>query len=55
MEDLEVEKAPFSIEETQDFMFNIESRAVSDSLNRSFHSDRESGAINDQLELDEEA
>lgn len=53
MEDLEVEKAPFSIEETQDFMFNIETRAVADSLNRSFHSDRES--IKDQLELEEEA
>jgi hypothetical protein len=55
MEDLEVEKAPFTIEETQDFMFNIETRAVADSLNRSFHSDRESAAINDQLELEEEA
>ena len=36
MEDLDVEKAPFTIEESQNFLFNIDTRPVADSLNRSF-------------------
>ena len=50
MEDLDVEKAPFTIEESQNFLFNIDTRPVADSLNRSFQSDRDD-AINDQLEI----